>query len=312
MRVRAPILMKNECKLGFIGGDRRFVLCAETMAAHAVECTLFGTEKASENIDLCTRCDFLEDTCRAARALVLPLPVTRDGEHVFMPLSEKSCTVEEVFSCVSSHTPILCGGITPCVRRLAEKYHVEVYDYAAREDFKVSNAITTAEGAVSLALNEMPVTLCGCRCLVVGYGRIGKQVCRLLHAFGATVYASARKNEDLALIRASGCHPLLTEDIGTVVKTCALIVNTVPKTVLDRRVLSEVAPTALVIDLASKPGGVDFKAAEGLGLKVLWALSLPGKTAPVTAAETLSDTLLAVLRENACFEKGVMKCSDMP
>lgn len=304
--------MNNECKLGFIGGDRRFVLCAETVAAHAVECTLFGMEKASDAVHLCTRCDFPEDVCRGAKALVLPLPVTRDEKHVFMPLSEKSCTLEEVFSRAEPHTSVLCGGLTPCVRRLAEKYHAEVYDYADREDFKVANAITTAEGAVSLALNEMSVTLCGSRCLVVGYGRIGKQVCRLLHAFGATVYASARKNEDLALIRAAGCRPLLTEDIGTVVGICALIVNTVPKTVLDRGVLSKIAPSTLVIDLASKPGGVDFKAAEGLGVRVLWALALPGKTAPVSAAETLSDTLLAVLRENACFEKGVKKCSDSP
>lgn len=61
--------------------------------------------------------------------------------------------------------------------------------------------------------------------------------------------------------------------------------------------LRELKPTCLLVDLASTPGGIDFKAAEKLGLNAQWALSLPGKVAPESAAQYLRDTLLAILME---------------
>ena len=53
----------------------------------------------------------------------------------------------------------------------------------------------------------------------------------------------------------------------------------------------------LVIDLASKPGGVDFKAASELGVKVVWALGLPGKVAPISAGRIIADTVMNILSE---------------
>jgi dipicolinate synthase subunit A len=75
------------------------------------------------------------------------------------------------------------------------------------------------------------------------------------------------------------------------------VVNTVPARVLDETHLAELAPGALVIDLASRPGGVDFEAAAALGVKVIWALSLPGKVAPVTSGKNIRDTIYNILQE---------------
>ena len=47
----------------------------------------------------------------------------------------------------------------------------------------------------------------------------------------------------------------------------------------------------MLIDLASKPGGVDFSAAKELGIHAVQALSLPGKTAPRAAAEIIKNTI---------------------
>ena len=51
------------------------------------------------------------------------------------------------------------------------------------------------------------------------------------------------------------------------------------------------------MDLASKPGGVDMEAASRLGVRVIWALSLPGKVAPVTAGKIIRDTIYHILNE---------------
>ena len=68
-------------------------------------------------------------------------------------------------------------------------------------------------------------------------------------------------------------------------------------------VLSHVRKDALLIDLASKPGGVDFAAAKNAGIKTLWALGLPGKVFPVSAGSILADTVLIILEE-----RGNKKC----
>ena len=52
-----------------------------------------------------------------------------------------------------------------------------------------------------------------------------------------------------------------------------------------------------MIDLASKPGGIDFDAARELGVNTIWALSLPGKVAPISAGQIICDTIHNILTE---------------
>ena len=66
---------------------------------------------------------------------------------------------------------------------------------------------------------------------------------------------------------------------------------------IDGDILREISKDALLIDLASKPGGVDFSLAKELGLNVVWALSLPGKCAPITSGEIIKNTITNILKE---------------
>jgi dipicolinate synthase subunit A len=60
-------------------------------------------------------------------------------------------------------------------------------------------------------------------------------------------------------------------------------------------VLCSVEGDALIIDLASMPGGVDDGFAASKSIKVIHALSLPGKTAPVTAGKNIADAVIRIL-----------------
>ena len=73
--------------------------------------------------------------------------------------------------------------------------------------------------------------------------------------------------------------------------------NTIPAKILDRELLNYVNSDSLIIDLASKPGGIDFGAAKELGKNVIWALSLPGKTAPITAGNIIYETICEIITE---------------
>ncbi|MEG0692813.1 MAG: dipicolinate synthase subunit DpsA, partial [Oscillospiraceae bacterium] len=114
---------------------------------------------------------------------------------------------------------------------------------------------------------------------------------RMLSCMGAKVTVSARKFSDIAWIQVNGYSSIHTCDLAEVISTQQLIFNTVPATVLDENLLSQVKKDCLLIDLASKPGGIDFDTAKRLGLKTIWALSLPGKVAPISAGKIIFDTI---------------------
>ena len=160
-----------------------------------------------------------------------------------------------------------------------------------------ANAVPTAEGAIQIALEELPITLHGAKVLVVGYGRLGRALAPRLAALGAKVSVSARKWEDLAWIEAAGYAAEHTGELAGWLCGYDLVVNTVPARVLDEEALRDLKPGCLLIDLASKPGGVDFEAARALGVRAIWALSLPGKAAPVTAGQAVKSSVYHILNE---------------
>lgn len=284
-------------KIAFIGGDARQVHAAEKLAGEGIETALYGFDEYKGSIGLCTKCDTTADVLSMADALVLPIPATCDGITVNAPFSGDCILLDEVFGLVPENTLVLYGGGCLKLEKHAVLRDRDVINYAAREDFQTANAVPTAEAALEIALRELPVTLSGLTVLVVGYGRIGKVLCRLLCAFGADVYASARKSEDLVWAKTAGCKAIQTARIAEVLPQCALIFNTVPRPVLNTEVLAHARKDSLIIDLASKPGGVDFASAENAGIQTLWALGLPGKNAPVSAGRILADTVLTVLDE---------------
>jgi len=297
------ILMKCDIKLAVIGGDARQVFCAKSLSALGFETALYGFDEYNGDVGGSTRCTDLSDALYKAKAIILPLPATTDGITLNNSLSSETITLPFLFSLIEPSQLVLYGKSNCRISEIAEQHKIQAVDYYDREEFKVANAVPTAESAVAIAVNETPSTLCGSVCLVMGYGRIGKMLCRLLRSFGAKVYVSARKCEDFVWIESEGCNAIHTDNIRTILPECEIIFNTIPKTVLKDELLSLVKKNSLIIDLASKPGGVDFEPAKKAGLDVIWALSLPGKTAPISAGEILSDTIVNILTEKGvCAE----------
>ena len=160
-----------------------------------------------------------------------------------------------------------------------------------------ANAPPTSEGAIQIAMEELPITLHGAKVLVIGAGRLGNVLIQQLQGLGAGVSLAARKFADLAWAQVWGCGVERSDQLKGWLCSYDLVINTVPAPVLGPEELSDLKPGCLVIDLASKPGGVDFAAASELGVKVIWALSLPGKTAPVTAGLAIKTAVYNILTE---------------
>ena len=321
--------MNNEHKLAFIGGDARQLIAASRLRKMGYETVLFGFGdedraasdstvdslccsscfakpheiiselSASFTLDCGSAASDIGEALISADGVILPLPASPDGKRISTPLSG-GCTPD--FDGLLTHmkncgVKYLAGGKLPEAWSSACRENgITAFDYYESEEFAIANAIPTAEGAIEIAMRELPVTLNGSRTLVIGYGRIGKVLSQLLKSIGADVTVSARKPYDIAWINAGGYRAANTGRLCEALeKKFDVIFNTVPHKVLDKAALSKLPKGTLIIDLASKPGGVDTAEAKRLSLRVIWALSLPGKVAPVTSGEIIADTVGAWL-----------------
>lgn len=145
--------------------------------------------------------------------------------------------------------------------------------------YTAKNAMITAHCALRYAMEALPVTLEGCPVLVLGFGRIGKCLAKLLGGLGADVTIGARKASDLALAQALGYDGIPIAQIDPA--DYRLIYNTVPAMVLPD------SGNALKIDLASRPGigGED----------VIWARGLPGKDAPESSGMLIAESIIRLV-----------------
>ena len=289
----------EEYAVAVIGGDLRQMAMAKALAEDGCRVTVYAMDAYTGDPGNVSFAGSLEEAIRGADITVLPLPVSRDGERLCCPLTKETILLSGLFSALPENSLAAGGKITAEIRALAEKRNVRLVDYFAREDVAVSNAVPTAEGALALAMTEVPYTIRDSRCLVLGYGRIGKVLARTLAAVGAHVTVAARKPTDLAWIRTEGFSALpfsaITEETGNL--SHDIVFNTVPAEILTASVIERFSKETLFLDLASAPGGIDLAYAKEHGYHVIWALSLPGKTAPVTAGRIIGESILEILRE---------------
>ena len=288
--------MKRTASLALIGGDLRQAVLAEQLAADGHTVSVCALERHAFPPSISTFSS--PDQCPAGvQAVILPMPVLRYEIHLNAPLANTALSLGPVLDALPAGTHILAGAVSEAVRRRAERAQLRIIDYLTREDLAIRNAAITAEGAIQIAMEELPVSISGLQVLIIGCGRIGQAAAVRLHALGADVTVSARRPADFARIECAHWHALDTRHLSGHLSGFSLVINTVPSLVLGAADLAELPVDSLLLDLASKPGGIDFDAAAALGRRAIWALSLPGKVAPVTAAHALHDTIHTILRE---------------
>ena len=280
---------KDFIKIAVLGGDLRQLSAAERLSELGYPVSLYGFDTYGESVSLP-----LEEAVSGASALLFPVPVWRNG-RLNLPFSEEKLPLLELLRRLSSSTKeavYAFGGVMgEELTDFLSSRGVKVCDLTEEERFNVLNAVPTAEGAVAVAMNHLNVTVNGASVCVLGFGRIGKALCRILNALGAEVTAVSRKQKDQALSEIYGCRAADYEALPRLMGSFDVIFNTVPSIVLSDRELAAVRGDVCVIDLASKPGGVDPDAALRYNVKVITALSLPGKVAPVTAGRIIADCI---------------------
>lgn len=277
-------------KILIAGGDTRQLYCADRLSRD-FDIKLIGFDK--EYPDTAAQLPIADSSDRGSfDYAVLPVPSLGQEGYIYTPCFSSQLTAETMDGFLTDNGIIYAGRVDDRLRRMLP--HREIYDYLTREELNLRNAVPTAEGAVQLALEELPVTLNGLKVLIVGMGRIGCALAEILKGFGADITAAVHNPRGAAKARLHGISSVPTRRLDGGYR---LIFNTVPKLIFDKEMLARFEPSALFIDLASEPWGIDLAAASELEIMAVRASGLPGKTAPVTAGEIIAETVSAMIAE---------------
>ncbi len=287
-----------EKAISVVGGDLRIIKVVEILIRDGYKVYTFGMELSEELMDIqeLEMCPTLDEAVKNARIVLGPIPLTSDRKNLSMPFSNVKLPIEEFAKKIANKT-LIAGNYPEAMKKDLKDNNINFIDIAKREEFVVLNAIATAEGTIQIAMEETQRTIHGNKILVMGFGRIGKVLAKMLSGLGAEVYCEARRDDDLAWIKVYGYKPIHLMNLDNYLDQFDIIINTIPFQVLDDEKLALVRKDVVIIDLASNPGGVDIKAAKNRGLKLIWALSISGKVAPLTSAEYIVETLYHVLKE---------------
>ncbi|MEA4920704.1 MAG: dipicolinate synthase subunit DpsA [Clostridiaceae bacterium] len=217
-----------------------------------------------------------------ADIIIMPMPLTADGIHIL----NTDIEIDEYLRKLPKDILVFGGG-----------NREGVIDYSKDNSLAALNAIPTAEGALALAIENTSAVLWKSRCLVVGSGRIGKYLSGLLKAMGSYVTLSSRREEDRVYSMIWGYSHAYTNNLLEIISDQDIIFNTVPSRVIGEAELSRLKQSALIIELSSKPYGVDLEMASQMGVKTILASGLPGKVAPQSAGEIIGETIYRLISE---------------
>ena len=272
------------------GGDLRQVYAANELCRRGYSVTAVGFKDGlpfEKGVALENSLTALAN----AKLLLLPLGMTK-GDLLNTPLYDGEFSFADCLAALSTDCAVFGGNITQSEREVLAEHNFTAQDYFKVEELTIANAVLTAEGALELALRELPVSLWRSRCLILGYGRIGKALAARLKAFGAKVTVAARSGEQRAWAKAEGLKAVALESLPDILPYQQVLFNTIPQPVLTEELLELAPEEQLLIELASKPYGIDFSAAERLGKKAILASGLPGKCCPKSAGELIAQTVL--------------------
>ena len=290
--------MLTDMQIAIIGGDARQLEVIRKLTELDAKLSLIGFEQLDHAFTGANKEKIDEVDFSLIDAIILPVSGTTPDGHVDTIFSnEKVNLLEEMVMKTPEHCTIFSGITNPYLDDLINKtkrHHVLLF---SRDDVAIYNSIPTVEGTIMMAIQHTDITIHGSNVVVLGLGRVGMSVARTFHLLGSKVKVGARKPEHIARITEMGLSPFHLDELTNYVSDTDILINTIPHLIVTAKVIAKMPVQTLIIDLASKPGGTDFRYAEKRGIKALLAPSLPGIVAPKTAGTILANVLSNLLEK---------------
>ncbi|RFU61578.1 dipicolinic acid synthetase subunit A [Peribacillus glennii] len=297
--------MLTGVQIAVIGGDARQLEVVRKLTELDAKLSLVGFEQLDHSFTGAVKEKLDDLNLSEIDSIILPVPGTNSTGRVETIFSNEEVIItEQILSKTPPHCTVYSGISNEYLNGIIKKANRRLVQLFERDDVAIYNSIPTVEGTIMMAIQHTDFTIHGSTVAVLGFGRTGMSVARTFQAIGAKVKVGARKSEDLARITEMAMTPFHLNDLATAVRDVDICINTIPVLIVSASVLANMPVHTLVIDLASKPGGTDFRYAEKRGIKALLAPGLPGIVAPKTAGQILANVLAQLIQDDMKKRKG--------
>lgn len=290
-------------KLLILGGDARQLEVIKKLNELDAQLTLVGFDKLDQHFNGAAKIDLDEVELSTIDSIILPVSGTNEEGVVDTIFSNKTVKIAaEWLRKTPAHCTVYTGISNGYLDATIDESNRQIIKLFERDDVAIYNSVPTTEGVLMLVIQNTDITIHRSNVVVLGLGRIGMSLARTFQALGAKVRVGDRRPEQLARISEMGLTPFYLKDLDQFVSDIDICINTVPARVLTGQVLSHMPVNALIIDVASKPGGTDFRYAEKRGIKAILAPGLPGIVAPKSAGRIIAGVLSELLEEKLSEE----------
>ena len=292
--------MLTGTRVTIIGGDARQLEVIRRLSELDATVQIIGFDNWECRLSGVRKAELTPQAVAQSDAILLPAVGTDDDGRIESVFTASTLVfTEELAAAAPSHVHIFTGMAKPYLRKLCEKNSLKLTELFDRDDVAILNSIPTAEGALMITVQNTDFTIHGSRSLVLGFGRTGFTMARVLQGLGSRVAVMVRKPEHYARAYEMGFHSIYPDELAEEAAGVDLVFNTVPALVLTAKVIAKLPAHAFILDLASRPGGTDFRYAEKRGIKAILAPGLPGIVAPKTAGKIIGETLSQLLSQTS-------------
>lgn len=278
-------------KFAVIGGDKRSALLCTLLRRDGHRVSSYALERAELPEEI-PKESCIQSAVYGADCVILPLPAEKGG-LLNAPYSDFKIAPRELLPAFWQGQMVFGGKLDDEFCADAAANNLFVTDIMKDADFVAGNAAITAECALALLISSTERSLYNSRVLVTGWGRLAKHLAFRLVSCGAEVCIAARRQLQLAMAQSLGFETVPIDDMESVISSFDFIVNTVPARIFTKTALCCAENGTVIMELASPPGGFDRSLAENIGLHTIAAPGLPGKNAPLSAAELVRDAVYA-------------------
>lgn len=277
----------NGERIAVLGGDTREAYIAGQLRERGYEVALYGVTPGSQESASITPAASAQEAVRGACWVVCPSPGLGDGDVVYAPTSPEPIVLDAALMSSSSASAggMVMGRATPGVRAAAETLRIPIFEMKDDRMLAASNARSVAEALVAILVEKTVRILPEHRILVIGYGATGAALSRALLGLSCEVGVVARREESLAEAAAIGARSVPFSDRVVAMAEADIVVNTVPSVDAVPPEAYSALQRAVVVDIASPPGGADHEAASAAGVNLTWARGLAGGRAPHSAGD---------------------------
>lgn len=283
-------------KVLLLGGDARQLEIIQKLCTLNADVYVCGFEQKDNIHPAAIHCELNNELLSQVDALILPAVGTDEEGFIPCTFSTKTLKLTQAhITQLKQNCIILTGVARTYLKELCTNANIDLVELFERDDIAIYNSIPTAEGALMMAIQHTDITIHGANTMVLGFGRTGITMARVLKALGAEVYFGVRRSEHYARAYEYGFKPFYASHLIDHVNNIDLIFNTIPTMIIKTQIIEKLQKSTVIIDLATKPGGTDFAMAEKHNIKAILAPGLPGIVAPKTAGIILANCIVQLL-----------------